>query len=72
MKTEKFGMAFFQMLILAFLSISCSSDNDNPSQGFQYLVSAKRITDVTVGELKERAGTLAEVVYHEVLVYKLV
>lgn len=71
MKTEKFGFPFFQMLILAFLSISCSSDSNKPRE-FQYLVSAKRITDVTVGEIKERAGVLAEVVFNEVLVYKLV
>src|SRR5690606_4109801 len=73
MKTEKLSIVFFQMLLLAFLSFSCSNDSDkNPSQEFNYLVSAKRITDVTVDEIKERAGVLAEVVKHEVLVYKLV
>lgn len=72
MKPQKYCLRFFQFLVLSLFVISCSDNDDNtPSPEQQYLVSAEKITDVSLAEIRERAGLLSGLAKNEVSAYKL-
>ena len=72
MKPQKYYLRFFQFLILSLFVISCSDNDDSiPTPEQQYLVSAEKITDVSLAEIRERAGLLGGLAKNEVSAYKL-
>lgn len=72
MKTQKYCLRLFQFLLLSFFLISCADKEDTvPVPEHQYLISAQKITEVSLTEIKQRAGLLAGLAKNEVSAYKL-
>src|SRR5690606_5081595 len=72
MKLRNYCFRFFQLLVFSLFVISCSDNDDNiPIPEQQYLVSAEKITDVSLAEIRQRAGLLAGLARNEVSAYKL-
>lgn len=72
MKPKKYCLRFFQLLVLSLFVISCSDNDDNiPTPEQQYLISAEKITDVSLAEIRQRAGLLAVLAKKEVSAFKL-
>ena len=72
MKPQIFCIRFLQLVFVSLFVISCTNhDDDIPTPENQYLISAQQVTDVSLPEIKQRAGLLSGLAKHEVTAFKL-
>lgn len=72
MKPQIFCIRFLQFVFVSLFVVSCIKPEENiPTPENQYLISAQKITDVSLAEIQQRAGLLAGLAKNEVSAFKL-